>query len=58
MSSNDINVETEVKRHRGPLVGISIALLFAAALFAGLVIWTAYQSDNPTAESPAEVVSD
>lgn len=58
MSSTDTDIEKQAKRHRGPLFGISMVLLFAALLFAGLMIWTAYQADNPTAESPAAVISE
>jgi len=57
MSANDTDVETQVKRHRGPLFGFAGVLLFAGALLAGLMIWTFYQSENPAAESPAEVLS-
>ncbi len=58
MSASETNTEKQVKRHRGPLVGIAFAILWAAVLFVGYLIWTAYQADNPTAESPAEVISE
>lgn len=58
MSASETNIDKQVKRHRGPLYGIAAVLAFAGILFAGFLIWTAYQGDNPTAESPAGVVAD
>lgn len=58
MSASETNIEKQAKRHRGPLAGIAFALLWAGVLFAGFMIWTAYQGDNPTAESPAAIVSE
>ena len=58
MSSSNTNIETQARRHRGPLVGIALAVVFAALLFGGLMAWTAYQPSNPTAESPATLLSD
>lgn len=58
MSANDTDVETQAKRHRGPLLGMASVLIFAGALLAGLMIWTFYQSENPAAASPAEVLSE
>lgn len=58
MSASNTNIDKQVRRHRGPLYGIAIAVGFAAVLFAGLLIWTSYQADNPTAQSPAEIVSE
>jgi len=58
MSASNTNLEKQKKRHRGPLFGIALALAWAAALFAGFMIWTAYQAANPTAESPAAYVSE
>lgn len=56
MSASNTNIEKQKKRHRGALAGIAFALFWAAVLFAGFLIWTAYQGDNPTAESPAAYV--
>jgi len=58
MSAPDTNIEKQTKRHRGPLAGIAIALMWAGLLFAGFMIWTAYSAGNPTAESPAAIVSE
>lgn len=57
MSAPDTNIETQKKRHRGPLSGIALGLTFAGLLFAGLLIWTAYAADRATATSPAEAVA-
>ena len=56
MSASDTNLEKQVKHHRGPFIGIALVLVWAAVLFAGLMIWTAYQADNPTAQSPAAYI--
>ena len=58
MSASETNVEKQVKRHKGPLTGFVAVIAWAAVLLAGFLLWTAYQSGNPTAESPAEVISD
>ena len=58
MSASNTNIEKQAKRHRGPLFGIAIAVIWAAVLFAGFMIWTAYQGDNPNAQSPAQVISE
>jgi len=58
MSASNTNIEKQAKRHRGPLIGIAFALAWAAVLFVGFMIWTAYQADNPTAQSPAAYVSE
>ncbi len=58
MSSSHTNIETQARRHRGPLVGIALVVVFAALLFGGLMVWTAYQPGNPTAESPASLLTD
>ncbi|MEL7211354.1 MAG: hypothetical protein AAGK92_01755 [Pseudomonadota bacterium] len=57
MSASETNIDKQVKRHRGPLFGIAIALLWAAVLFLGLLLWTVYQADDPAAENPAAVIS-
>lgn len=57
MSASETNIDKQIKRHRGPLFGIAISLLCAGLLFVGFMFWTAYKSDNPTAESPASYLS-
>lgn len=58
MSAPDTNTEKEARRHRVPLWGFAGVLTWALVLLAGLLIWTAYQSGNPTATSPAEIVTE
>lgn len=58
MSASNTNVKKQAKRHRGPLFGIAMAVAWALVLFVGFMIWTAYQGDNPAAESPAQIISD
>lgn len=58
MSASNTNLDKQVRRHRGPLFGIAMVLIFAAVLFAGFMVWTAYASDNPTAQSPAALISE
>ncbi len=58
MSASDTNIAKQKKRHVGPLVGIAAALGFAAVLFFGFLLWTAYLADNPNAESPVTILAD
>jgi len=58
MSASTTNIEKQAKRHKGPLVGMAIVLVWAGVLFAGFMIWTAYQSDNPSAQSPASYIAE
>jgi hypothetical protein len=58
MSASETNIDKQAKRHRGPLIGMIIALVWAGALFIGFLLWTAYQGDNPTAQSPANYISE
>ena len=57
MSASNTNLEKQTKRHRGALFGIAVAIAWAAVLFVGFLVWTAYQGDNPDAESPAAIIS-
>lgn len=58
MSASETNIEKQKKRHRGPLTGMAMVIIWAVLLFSGFITWLAYQSDNPTAESPAAIVSE
>jgi len=58
MSASTTQIEKQVKRHRGPLYGMALAVVWAAMLFGGFLGWTAYQADNQTAQSPVKYVSD
>jgi len=41
MSASKTNLEKQKRRHAGPLIGITLALLVALALFLGFLIYTA-----------------
>jgi cytoskeletal protein RodZ len=49
MSAPDTNLDKQSKRHKGPLLGFAAALLWAAILLVGFLIWTADKSDEPSA---------
>lgn len=49
MSAPETNITTQKKRHRGPLVGMAIGLLFVAGL---IIFWPS--GDSTTALTPAE----
>ena len=49
MSSPNTNVEKQVSRHSGPIVGISAVLVFAGLLFVAFLAWTSYQAGNEEA---------
>ena len=55
MSAPDTDVKKQSKRHRGPLFGFVVVLLWAGVLFAGFMAWTAYKGGEPTAETPLPV---
>ena len=56
MSAPNTNLETQKERHKGPLAGIRLAVIVAAALFAGLVVWLSANGD-PAEPAPAAEVS-
>ncbi|MEJ6396716.1 hypothetical protein [Yoonia sp. 208BN28-4] len=58
MSAPQTDVEKQAKRHKGPLAGIMIGLIVAGLLFVGYITWLSYNSDEPDATTPAEVLSD
>jgi len=58
MSASSTNIDTQKKRHRGPLFGIALSLVFAGALFFGFLAWTVYLADNPEADSPITIVTE
>ncbi len=57
MSAPETNVETQKKRHRGPLVGILAAVLLVAAVFVAFLAWTADDVDNTVQDGGASAVS-
>lgn len=55
MSSPETNIETQSRRHRGPLVGMAVAVGFAAVAF---LIWIAYVAADGNNPSDATVVNE
>ena len=53
MSAPDTNVDTQAKRHRGPIVGIVTVLTFAAVLFVAFLAWSADPVGEETAPPAA-----
>ena len=47
MSSPNTNIETQKRRHSGPLKGIAGVLILAGVLLAVLIGWTVYQGGEP-----------
>ena len=47
MSAPDTNIETQEKRHKGPLSGMILAVLVAGVMFLGLILWQAWNGNNP-----------
>ena len=47
MSPPDTNIRKQTRRHKPALWGIFGALIFAAALFLGLLTWLAYNGQEP-----------
>ncbi|MFG5381256.1 hypothetical protein [Yoonia sp. R2-816] len=57
MSAPETNVETQKKRHRGPLIGILAAVLLVAAVFVAFLAWTADDVDTTVQDGGASAVS-
>jgi len=47
MSAPDTNIETQERRHAGPLTGMALAVTFAGVLLVGLIFWTVYKGGAP-----------
>jgi hypothetical protein len=58
MSAPDTNVETQEKRHKGPLSGMLFAVLIAGLLFLGLILWLAWNGNDPGDEAAAPSTAD
>ena len=54
MSAPNTNVKKQERRHKTPLVGMVWAILFAAVLFVGLVIWRAFSGNEPGDGQPID----
>ena len=53
MSAPDTNLEKQKKWHRGPLVGMAIAVAFVLAMFVGWLVYLADDAASPGAENGA-----
>lgn len=51
MSASKTNLEKQKRRHVGPLVGITLALLVAGGLFFGYMAYTADTDETPPPEA-------
>lgn len=47
MSAPDTNIETQERRHAGPLTGMALGVTFAGVLLVGLIGWTVYKAGAP-----------
>jgi len=47
MSAPDTNIETQERRHAGPLTGMALAVTFAGVLLVGLIGWTVFNAGPP-----------
>ncbi len=47
MSPPDTDLEKQERRHKGPLGGMAAAMIFAAVLLVGLVLYLAYAGNEP-----------
>jgi len=51
MSASKTNLEKQIRRHAGPLIGIALALIVASGLFLG---YLAYEADTDEAAPAAQ----
>ena len=57
MSAPDTNLETQEKRHYGPLGGMPLAIILASVVFLAVMAWMAVSGDEPREEiAPAVTV--
>jgi NhaP-type Na+/H+ or K+/H+ antiporter len=55
MSAPNTNLEKQKRRHRGPLIGMALALVFVGALFLGYLFVLVDRAPAPEAgEAPAQ----
>ena len=47
MSAPQTNLDTQERRHSGPITGIRAGLVFAGVLLVALIVWTVYNGDAP-----------
>lgn len=60
MSAPHTNLETQKRRHRGPLIGMALAVIFGVALIVYWQFEEAAQGNSPTSDTvqPAETGTD
>lgn len=60
MSAPDTDLEKQQKRHRGPIWGITLGLVFVAILALGAFVWPGVPLDRQAAPdgAPTEVTED
>ncbi|MGJ8625508.1 MAG: hypothetical protein ACSHXB_01000 [Sulfitobacter sp.] len=56
MSAPDTNVEKQERRHKVPLLGMKGVVILAVVLIAGLILYTAAQSDDGEVEAVSDSV--
>jgi len=54
MSASKTNLDKQKRRHIGPIVGITLALLVAAGLFFGYMVYTADTDETPPPQAQTE----
>ena len=54
MSASKTNLEKQKRRHVGPLVGITLALLVAGLLFFGYMVYTADNDETPPPQAQTD----
>ncbi len=56
MSSPETNIEKQKGRHRGPLIGIAVLLIFST-LMGFLIFWEGTDGDRDEPLAPADAVA-
>lgn len=54
MSHTDNNVQRQKRRHRGPLIGMAVVVIFALVLLVWWLGYEAYEADGPQG-APAQI---
>jgi hypothetical protein len=52
LSAPEPDLETAKRRHKGPLIGIALAVVFASVLLVALLLWLGYLGNEPGNEAP------
>ena len=54
MSAPKTDLDKQEKRHRGPLGGMALAVVFALVLLVALITWLSANGNDPVAEGQTE----